>query len=471
MSNPTLTDLLTVPTQAQQLANALALLQSGTPSFPTTDYGPTSPELALLNVDAAALADLGQLVPKIIALVLVKYATGDSLRFVAKQWYEIDYNPALPTQGTIYFTVANSAGPYTIAVNQLQVTDGVNVYTNTAGGTLSSAAPVSLAFEALTAGSLGNSPANGTITQMLTPLPGVTCSNHGGPFSAVTHLGNPLATGTVTPTGATPTPANYIVRFGTGGEPNPGTASWGYSTDGGSSYTPAGNVVSVTVAGTTITIAAGAPTPSFYAGDMYSFSTPATWVTRLGSDVESDPSLTQRCLARWPSLSAIPTLDVYTLWAVTAGAGQVTQVKPVTASAATSATVNVYIAGTGAAVPTGTLNVVQAYISARAPVGAVPVVNNATVTPLTITGTATYKASNGDPSSARNVAINAYVQGGGFGATVELAEIIALGINPSDPTNGAVNITGVQINAVTADYVLGATAVASCVNNIVWTAV
>lgn len=477
MSVPTLAELLVPKTKDQWTALALSQLQAA--GFPTTDWASTAPERAMLESDTICLADQSLQIPQIVALVLVYYALAGaapneaapaSLIFVAKNWYEIDAFPATPTIGSMDLTCTSLAGPYSIAVGQLTATDGAgNLFTNLFAGTLSFSLPLTTSWQALAVGTVSNV-ANNTITQLITPLPGVSVNNPGLPFSVVTPTQG--GTGTIDPTGSVLPKSWQVVITTTGGL---GVGVFKVSNDGGGSYytsgqgIPGGGVYGPDSQGLILTFDTG----TFLAGDMFTFTTPGTWITLQGTDPETTFSLATRCLARWPMLSVVPTVDVYTAWALEALPGQITRVK-VETDPAVAATVNVYCAGPSATINSGQVNAAQTYIRERAPLTDLPHVIAASATGVAITGAASYPVGSSGIPNERNAAINAYVNSIVMGSTIECAEItaLALHLNAAGVPTGATNITNVQLNAggVGVDLTLSAHNIATVTNNIVWTA-
>lgn len=144
--------------------------------LPTTAWQPGSTPLSLLASEADPLADLSQLIAKIAASGLLESATGDWLTLLAWNVYGLRRNQATPTLGFVRLTNSGSS-PQTIAVGQLWLSDAVgHRYTNTAGGTLAASGTLDLPVQAEQLGAAYNV-AQATIIAMVTPLPGVSCSN------------------------------------------------------------------------------------------------------------------------------------------------------------------------------------------------------------------------------------------------------------------------------------------------------
>ncbi len=470
MSVPTLDELLTVRTQDEWTAIALAALQGR--NFPTTDWTSTGPERAMLETSTACDADQSLQIPLIVQLVLVQAALQNTaptdpatpaLQFLAYNFYQLTATAAVATIGDATLTCNANSGPYTIAIGQLLATDGAgNTYTNLDGGTLNTSDTLDLSWQCSAVGTAGNAAIN-TIVTLLTPLPGVSINNPGTTFTEVTHTGS--GTGTVTPSGATPVAHDWIIRIDTSGAAGAATSS--YSTNGGASFTSAGAAAAYTPAGsgTTITLAG-----NFVAGDRYTFSAPGTWITTQGRDLESQGSLAARIIARWPALGSVPVADKYELWTREADAN-VARVAIFTAPAV-AATVAVYIAGVSSVNTAADQNQVQDYLDVRAGLTDIPEVHLAGSTSVTIAGTATYPSGSTTIPTTRDAAIDAYINQAPIGSVLKVSEVIALAMNLDAAGNpqGALNITGVTLNGG-GDVTLGSTNVAAVTNNIAWVGV
>lgn len=225
--------------------------------------------------------------------------------------------------------------------------------------------------------SLATPPANyidpsGSTIAMITPLPGVTATNIAPTYSAVTVFGT--SSGTIVLTGSPTLPHSVGLRIDIAGQA--GVASWSYSIDG-AAYVSAGAVSTASnIGGTgiTVTLVNGGGTPSFNAGDTFSFNTPGSWITQQGTDVELPATLAQRCKNRWPALAVAtgqgitlfssPTLGVYDLLA-RAASNQVTQTLVLTDGTVNNR-ISLYVAGQGGILPAGVLATVLAFTRARA---------------------------------------------------------------------------------------------------------
>ena len=362
----TLTSLLTTRTKAQIKAELIATLQSE--GIQTSDWSSTAIERAFVELESNALYNLvAGTVPAIAAGGYLSTSTGDWLTLLASEFYDIDRSLESPTIGTVVLTCNATSGPYTITAGNLtlQASNGGTLYrfTNTTGGVLATSGTLSITVQAEASGS-GYNVAASTITTMLTPLPGVTCSNPGSTFSTVVQVGG--GSGTAVPSFGTPSVASWVVTIATSG--TLGAATFNVSNDGGVTNYASGVTVIATYGpdaeGLIVTFAnPGAVATPFVATDTYSFSSPGTWITTQGTDDEVDGTLSAACSDRWPALGNFATRDAYELMVREADT-DVTRSRVVT-DPATAATVDIYLAGQSGAVSATTVTAVQEYVDAR----------------------------------------------------------------------------------------------------------
>lgn len=137
---------------------------------------------------------------------------------------------------------------------------------------------------------------------------------------------------------------------------------------------------------------------------------PLNWLTRAGTDDETDLALRQRCRVKWGTLGTGSPESAYKSWAFTAGGGQVTKIKLLPNFDPTDPSrIQMLIAGPAGAVPAGVVGDVQTYISPSGEDGLIPSgaklsVSSAVPHPMVLTGTVNVRAPN-DPYVAR-IAIN-----------------------------------------------------------------
>ncbi len=171
----TLDTLLDPPTKDEQLTELLA--DAVALGFPTTSWHSGSVPRTLLEVEAETLSGVKAQVRDAAAGGFIDLAAGDWLTLLARGVFEVERDPGLLTQGTIRLTCSAAAGPYSIGVRSLWVSDALGRrYTNIAAGTLASGGTLDLTVEAEQVGSEYNV-AIGAITILVLALPGVTVTN------------------------------------------------------------------------------------------------------------------------------------------------------------------------------------------------------------------------------------------------------------------------------------------------------
>lgn len=114
------------------------------------------------------------------------------------------------------------------------------------------------------------------------------------------------------------------------------------------------------------------------------------WVTKAGSDQESDIALRNRCKLRWAELGYGATKDAYIYWALTASP-EVKKVKVLDNLPRGQGTVDVIIYGDGA-LGNSVVNTVNAYIQLRKPITANVLVYSASQHNIAVHATVYYKA-------------------------------------------------------------------------------
>ena len=443
---PTLVSLLAPPSADQVKASLLSFLQAR--GFPVTDWAEGGVARTLVEMIARALAELSKLVAVIAASGFVAFSTGDWLTLVAAQVYALSRNPATFTQGVVILSDSAGAGPFTVVPGQLWFgsSDGRR-FANTIGGVLPKSGALSLAVQAESPGSAFNVP-TGSVTTLLTPLPGVTAAN---PYQLgqVVQVGS--GPGTVTPSGLPTVAAAVVVKILQGG--GIGLATFAVATDGVTFGAPQPLGNPLLLPGTGITVAL---LGTFVAGDTYSFGT--SWITSSGTDPEPDDALRSRCLARWPSLGVAPNADVYDLWARTA-APQVTRTR-VRPGATIPGRADLYLATASGPADAATVAAVDAYLQPRIPLTST--VSVASAGPVGVTAQATLYIQNGYQDSALAQAtdnLSAYVNHVPIGGTVYTSDLISALQTPQGVRN-------VVLTAPAADIALGPTEVATLAQNL-----
>ena len=458
MATPTLASLLTTITQSQAFA---ALLNYYTAAgFPTTTWQAGDIDLTRMQAFAAALqAYVTNYLPAVAGGTLLDYSPSYPgwTALTAQQIYNLPQNIATYTQGGM--TATNTAtAPYAFTAGQLYAVFGAsgNRYINTGSGTIpASGALTGIPFQAESPGAAYADPSSspGTLT-LVTPLPGVTMSNPASLFSnggVTVHVGS--GTGAITLSG-TPV-GNHSITVSVAATSVGAPASLAYVLDGGTSVSLGIGSAFTNVAGLGIilTLTNGASGTSWVSGDTYSFSTPGSWLSSQGANIETDIALAARCRNRWGSLSVIPTTSAYQLWATSTPVvgSQVTQCF-VVPDPIISGQVNIVVAGPSGVLPAPAIALIQAYIAPRVPITENPVVLSPTTLAVTIGGVVTVLAS--QLTSALNAittALNNYVGGVGVNGTIRVSVIVeAVMLIP-----GVIDITGATINGAATNLTLG----------------
>lgn len=171
----TLSQLLKPATQDEAFALLLKLATSL--GFPVTSWQPGGVARTFLRAFARPYSDSTSLVAKIAAGGLLDLASGAWLTLLARSERSILRREATFTVGKVQLTAIAGAGPYTVAPGDLWFTTASGKrFVSTSGGTLNPGGTLLLDVRAE---SPGDSYAVGTdtITTMVTPLAGVSCTN------------------------------------------------------------------------------------------------------------------------------------------------------------------------------------------------------------------------------------------------------------------------------------------------------
>ncbi len=450
----TLAELLNAQTQEQVFALLLASYQAL--GFPTQSWQDGGTELTRLLAISTGITSLSSgYIPTIAAGGLVPLAAAlpspNWIRLLSLNNYNLPYNEATYTTGTIRLNSASIT--YTITAGQLTCVFGAsgNRYINTNGGTLTGGSHLNLSWISETPGAKYHDPSSSGDITLVTPLPGVTLTNVAGNFSEVAHVG--AGTGTVDPSGSPVGFHQVTVRITSTGAS--GVAGWSTSLDGAPAVSQ-GAVTGITDLGGTgidIDLTDGGSGTSFVSGDEYLFTTPGTWITVQGSDDETGPALGVRCSNRWSSLSLIPTGSYYELLVAstpTVGS-QVTQAI-VFEDLDINDKVNIIVAGPEGALPPGVIATIQAWVNPRAIGTDFPVVQSPAVhqTVIGFTGTAT-AAQLAVATAAVTTAIFDYVDSGPINPLIRIARIIEIAMEQT----GMVDVGDVTIDGVAANLSLG----------------
>lgn len=424
--------------------------------FPTQSWQPGGVERTRLMAFSTMLADVvGNYIPTYTGASFLDYATGLWLQLTAQELYNLIYNSAGFTQGNILLTCASGVSGQTVAAGGLKATYNASglSYLNV-NSVVIPAGPgsVSALFQAEFAGAKYADPSNSGALFLTSSIPGVTLTNPAANYSTVTHVGS--GTGTITPMGSPTGNHTVVISVTASSASNPATIS--YSLDGApavalgavSSFTNLGGIT-----GLNATLNNGTSGNSWSIGDSYTYTCPGTWITQQGNDQETDLALATRCRNRWASLSVVPTSSLYQLLATSAPTygPQVTQVI-VIPDGTINNKVNIIVAGPGGVLPGAAITGLQTYITPRARGCDNPVVQSPAGLNVTLGGTITCSASLlSSVQTAVQTAMTNLVNAAGINGTIRIAGIVDAVMNIA----GVVDITGVTINAVAANLVMG----------------
>lgn len=174
MAITTYADIYTAKTQLQIEAEILALFPAG---WPISDYKPGGTELTQIQIEGKLLEDIYTLAGQMLASGYLDTATEDWLTLLAYAFYNETRNEAIFTKGKAVLSLALGSANQVITAGQLwlQTSTGIR-FSNTTGGLVTDAAPLTIDITAEFAGAAGNVP-TGTITVVGTPLPGMSVNN------------------------------------------------------------------------------------------------------------------------------------------------------------------------------------------------------------------------------------------------------------------------------------------------------
>lgn len=451
----TLADLLNPQSVTQVFQTLLGVYQAQ--GFPVTAWQTGGVERTRLMAIATAQASVsGAYIPAIAGGSLLDYSPNYPgwTALTAAQIYAIIQNPANFTLGNIVATNSTAnAYPYTDGSLTFVFGTSQRRYVSVGAGTIAASGSTTVPVRAEFAGSVYVEPSGSADITLVTPLPGVALTNPASAYASTTGTHGGSGTGIITASGSPVGPHSLAVNITSTGQT--GVATTSYSLDG-TAFVAAGitnPLVNIGGVGITITLSNGAINPSFAQGDTYSFITPGSWITSQGSDIEADVALATRCRNRWSSLSAIPTQSLYQLLATstpTVGS-QVTQVF-VVPDAVINNKINIVISGPGGALPGPTIAAVQAYITPRRRGCDNPVVSSPSTTPITYAFTYTVPVAQAAAASAAIItALQTYTAAAGVNGTLRVADVIQIVMDIA----GVVDCSGVTINGVAANLVLG----------------
>jgi hypothetical protein len=453
----TLADLLAPQSVSSLFQTLLGVYQAQ--GFPVTAWQVGGVERTRLMAIATGLSDVsGSFVPAIAGGSLLDYSPNYPgwTALTAEQLFDLAQNLAGFTFGNIVATNA-AASSYAFTAGQVTFVFGTSGrrYINTGSGTIPASGGGSLTIPVIAenAGSIYIEPSSSANITLVTPLPGVTLTNPATTYASTTGTHGGSGTGIITASGSPVGPHGLVVNIVTTGQA--GVASISYSLDG-AAFVAAGAVSSITNVGGTgidITLSNGSINPSFVAGDTYSFTTPGSWITSQGSDIETDVNLATRCRNRWSSLSNIPTQSLYQFLATsTPSVGSQVTSCTVVPDPFVNDKVNVVVAGPGGVLPGPTITAIQNYITPRRRGCDNPIVQSPSTLAVTYAFTYTVPVAQADTAASAVVtALNAYTANIPVNGTIRIADIIQIVMD----VDGVVDCSSVTVNGVAANLVLG----------------
>lgn len=451
----TLADLLNPQSVSQIFQTLLGVYQAQ--GFPVTAWQTGGVERTRLMAIATAMSDAsGTFVPAIAGGSLLDYAPNAPgwTALTAEQIYNLTQNLASFTFGNIVATSTAASG-YAFTAGQQTIVFGTSGrrYINTGSGTIPAGGSLTIPVIAEFAGSVYVEPSSSAAITLVTPLPGVTLTNPATTYASATGTHGGSGTGVITASGTPVGPHSLTINITSTGQA--GVATWSYSLDGAALVNAGAVSTLVNIGGTgiTVTLSNGAINPSFPIGDTWGFTTPGSWITSQGSDVETDVATAARCRNRWSSLSEIPTPSLYQLLATSTPSvgSQVTQCT-VVPDPTINNKVNVIVSGPGGVLPGPTITAIQAYITPRSRLCDNPIVQSPTTLAVTYAFTYTVPSSQASAAAAAiTTGLLNYTAAIPVNGTIRLADIIQIVMD----VDGVVDCSSVTINGVGSNLTLG----------------
>lgn len=312
MATYTLADLRSPQSPAVIRAAIVADLQAA--GVPTDDWIPAEaggPENIRLDAVSATLAYwLAGRVAELTRDGLLELATGDGLKFYARQRYRVEKDLATKTVQSVGLWLVGGAAktfrPSDLIIRSFSTGNRYRLVDDVALTPAHTAdAPFFAHFEAEGAGS-AYADVEGTVDTMVTAPSGVRGVNRRpSDFLQARLLG--VSTGSVSATfnDQTSPPAYSSVRVRIRTQGDVGAATFDASFDGGRTW-PFSSLAQATcdIGGATLAFANGT-SPSFISGDVFTLLKADAILVR-GADEESEESLRARCRAKWTTLSRVP---------------------------------------------------------------------------------------------------------------------------------------------------------------------
>lgn len=166
-------------TQTEEEATDLVLAVAASLGFQVASWQPGNPGLTLCRAIGRIYADLTSAIPAVARGGFAGLASGGWLDLLAASQFDEPRSPSVFARQLMRLSCIAGAGPYVVLPEQLWFTDAAGRrYQNIDGGTLDPGSTLDLVAQAESPGQDFNA-APGSITTMVTPLPGVTATNVG----------------------------------------------------------------------------------------------------------------------------------------------------------------------------------------------------------------------------------------------------------------------------------------------------
>lgn len=437
------------------------------PTFGQTAWQQFSWHRRILELEAEAGGDVGALVASLAAGGYLDNAAGEWLDLYASNVYDEERKTADQAIGICVLEDVGGSGPYSIAAGQLWAAneDGTLRWVNTVAGVLPASGTLKLEFAAEFHGAAHNA-GNGAITQLLTPLPGVTISNPARVGDvAQSRVGAPPVEASAT--GVVSVDSDVRIEITTGGIK--GVALFRYSLDGGASWAATSQTVpfaGLYALGATGLSVQFSPNIAhvYLVADVYTFTATVSWLSQAGVDQEGDEALRERCRKKWATLAVGRTDDGFEYWALTASK-QVTRAYA-RESATVPGLVELFLAGPDGAVAAGVVTEVDTYVQPRCPLTTTCAVASAGSVAVALAGTVYVRMGLlASAKAAAEAALGEYlgsvpiggvlVNGSGLVSREVLLGCLTRG-SPQHPVDGVLDVS---LTSPGSDVVIGATQV------------